>query len=152
MSDEAPRRPGPPFSGKRNEPREVSRALRGVMGPLLRQVRKYQTYHACLAVLDEIFSGDLEGLAAPLELRLTASQSSPQVTDNGSEGGSVEVHALIVLVANQTVDSVIRQRSRQIVERINSKLQMPTVEELRCEIAPLAKVQKQLEILRLSPE
>ncbi len=154
---------GLPFTGKRNEPREVARPLNSALGPLMRQFRKYECYHACLAVLDEIFEGDLDGLAAPFELRLVPGGAAPggaRIDRGGGRGGgaaqsagpqSPDVHALFLLVANQTVASVLEQKSRQIVERINLRLKVPMIEELRCEQAPLLKVQKQLEVLRLEP-
>lgn len=142
---------GLPFSGKRNEPREVAKPLNSALGPLMRQFRKYETYHACLAVLDELFEGDLDGLAAPVELRLVPAGTMPAPGAEPANQARPDVHALFLLVANQTVATVLEQKSRQVVERLNERLRVPTVEELRCEIAPLLKVQKQLEILRLEP-
>ncbi|MCC7477304.1 hypothetical protein IT575_02500 [bacterium] len=136
---------GLPFTGKRNEPREVAKPLGSAIAPLMRQFRKYETYHACLAVLDELFEGDLEGLAAPFDLRLVPS------ADSAPGQQQADVHALFIMAANQTVASVLQQKSRVIVERINTRLRVPTVEELRCEQTPLLKVQKQLEVLRLEP-
>jgi hypothetical protein len=188
VADEGPKRPGPPFSGKRNEPRNVSTALRGVMAPLMRQVRRFESYRACLDVLSELFKGELDGLVAPHELRLASSSAvarpgrggalSPP--DTQSRGGALsppagqdtdqsaalpkqdagrlpavpvgEVHTLFLWVASPTVASVLEPRSRLIVERINARLRVATVEDLRCEVVALSKVQKQLEMLRLEPD
>jgi hypothetical protein len=127
--------------GKRDEVR-VDAALGGAMAPLMRQIRKFSALHALIDALPE----ELAGLAAPYELR--------QAPRRGHEGeaGSPTLSTIYIYSAGPTVEAVIEQRSSQLIEEVNSKLPYPLVEALRCEQAPLAKIEKQLNILALRPD
>ena len=155
-----------PTSRGGSDPVTVGAALRSTAGPLMRQLRKVAALTACLEELPR----ELEGLAAPYDIRLAAPQGS--IGGAASQGGSsaamsqggagavaqggagavAEVSTMYIYVAGATVAAVLEQRKAQLVAAVNARLPYPVVEDLRCEQASAQKIGRQLNILAAAPD
>ena len=160
----------------------VADALKGSVGPLMRQIRKYAALKGLLAALP----GELAEMAAPYDIKLavrddqaTGSRGDAVHRPSGQSqirakrdaepaadeerakhgfaptenaGAAAELNTMFIYVASPTVATVISQRRRALIEAANRSAGMPLVEELRCEQAPQAKITRQLNILGLKPD
>jgi len=140
-----------------SDPVTIGAALRSTAGPLMRQLRKVAALSACLEELPR----ELEGLAAPYDIRLAAPQGS--IGGAASQGGSsaamsqgagavAEVSTMYIYVASATVAAVLEQRKAQLVAAVNARLPYPVVEDLRFEQASAQKIGRQLNILAAAPD
>jgi len=138
----------------KHDPIPVLGPLRNAAGPLLRQIRKYDALCACL----ELLPPELEGLAAPLDIRLAPREGAPgrgagPAPDTApAEEAQPLLSTMYILCASPTVSSIIGQRSAQLIEAINAQLAYPIIEALRCEQASAQKIERQMNILRLEPD
>ena len=135
-------RRSPPRRGAKRETTSVQAAPKSSMGPLMRQVRKFTALRACR----ELLPAELEGLAAPYDVRLAPSRKP------GEESGIAEVNTLYLYVSDATVRTVLEKRKRGLIEEINGRLGTPFVEEFRYEEAGPQKIARQLNILALEPD
>jgi hypothetical protein len=142
----------------KHEPVPVAGPLRNAAGPLMRQIRKYDALATCL----ELLPRELEGLAAPCDIRLAAREEDsglrrnnvvqkPPAADTAGEGQPL-LSTLFILTASPTVASIVSQRSRELIAAINARLAYPLVEAIRCENASPQKIERQMNILRLEPD
>lgn len=125
----------------------VGEALKGGVGHLMRQIRKYAALKGLLAALPP----ELADMAAPADLRLAAGDASGTGTER-ADGAVPELNTVFIYVASATVATVVTQRKRALIEAANHAAGLPLVEELRCELAPPAKIARQLNILGLKPD
>lgn len=152
------------------DPVHIGGALHQAASPLLRQIRKQQAYKAFLAALPE----ELLGLCAPSEIRLAPRRDHGQFPagrqaeasraegsapfpgrEDSAHGGApsrAQCHTLFVLCACATVASVVEQQAAGLIETVNSALPFAMVEAIATETAPLARIERQLNILRLRPD
>lgn len=152
------------------DPVHIGGALHQAASPLLRQIRKQQAYKAFLAALPE----ELLGLCAPHEIRLaprrehgqlpgwrqaeagrTAGNAPDHGGEEGARGGAAsppQCQTLFVLCASATVASVLEQLAPGLIETVNAALPFAMVEALATETAPLARIERQLNILSLRPD
>lgn len=147
-----------PSSRGGSDPVTVGAALRSTAGPLMRQLRKVAALTACLEELPR----ELEGLAAPYDIRLAAPQGSiggaasqggsSAAMSQGGAGAVAEVSTMYIYVAGATVAAVLEQRKAQLVAAVNARLPYPVVEDLRCEQASAQKIGRQLNILAAAPD
>lgn len=119
----------------------VADALKGSVGPLMRQIRKYAALKGLLAALP----GELSEMAAPYDIKLAGAEAS-------AAGAAAELNTMYIYVASPTVATVISQRKRALIEAANRAAGMPLIEDLRCEQAAQAKITRQLNILGLKPD
>ena len=122
------------------EPTKAGAALKGPLGPLMRQIRKFSAMREAVKLL----GGDFEGLAVPCDLRL-----APSVT---KESASADTQTMYLLVLNKTVELALERRSGELIRQINAALPYPMVEELRFELASPERIRRQVNILRLEPD
>ena len=130
----------------RREAVTVQAALRATMSPLMRQIRKFSALSVCLDVLPE----EIKGMAAPFDVRLAPSRGLPQ-TKKAPAGGA-DVNTLYLYVASPTVETVLEQRKAALIKQINARLPVAVVEEFRYDIVPQQKIDRQLNILELTPD
>lgn len=132
--------------GKPGDPLPVSAALRGSVGPLMRQIRKYTAFSAFLAQLPP----ELQGMAAPFDVRLAPPEGTP--AGEAEVGGLADRNTLFVYVTSMTVAMVLEQQKRALIERVNAALPHQFIEDLRCEQVTKQKIERQLNILALEPD
>ena len=120
----------------RSEEKPLSSAAASAFSPFMRQFRKFTAMGIFLGLLPP----ELEGLAAPYDVRLAR-----------NEGGA-DMNTMFVYAASPTVATVLRQRSRRLVEDVNAGLPVELVEELHIEVVSPARVEQQLNILAASPD
>jgi len=126
----------------RREPGSLGAALRQSVGPLMRQFRKFTAMRECLHILPkEIMEAKL---AAPFDVRRAPSLDSA--------GGLDDVNTMYFYVASKTVKSVLERRKRQLIRAVNARLEFAFVEEFRYEVASAQKIERQLNILALTPD
>jgi hypothetical protein len=153
------------------DPVHIGGALHQAASPLLRQIRKQQAYKAFLAALPE----ELLGLCAPTEIRLAPRREHGQFPRgrqaeaggaeegadaagraDGPRGGAAtpqaQCHTLFVLCTNATVASVVEQQAPGLIETVNAALPFAMVEAIATETTPLARIERQLNILSLRPD
>lgn len=146
------------------DPVHIGGALHQAASPLLRQIRKQQAYKAFLAALPE----ELLGLCAPDEVRLAPRREHGQFPAARSEGSAPvpgreegargnaaappQCHTLFVLCASATVASVVEQQAPGLIETVNAALPFAMVEAIATETVPLARIERQLNILSLRPD
>jgi hypothetical protein len=135
-----------PRRAKRDEVR-IDSVLNSALSPVMRQIRKFAALRALLNALP----AELEGLAAPFDIRQAPRRSSFG-TAASADGAAATVSTAYVYVSGAAVEAVIEQRMGELVEQANSALPYPLIEELRCEQASPAKIEKQLNILRIEPD
>ncbi len=128
--------------GVRKEPATVQAALRGGMGPLMRQFRKFNAMRAMLGALPE----ELRGLAAPFDIRLAPSPAP------GADRDVADVNTLYFYVASATVKMVLERQKGPLKEAVNSGLGYAFIEEFRYEEATGQKIERQVNILELTPD
>lgn len=127
---------------KRDEPATVGAALRGGLGPLMRQFRKFNAMRRTLEILPE----ELAGLAVPYDVRLAPTRAAGEVKT------VADINTMYFYVANATVKMVLEKRKRQLIEAINAPLAYAFIEEFRFEEAGPQKIERQMNILTLSPD
>ena len=145
----------------RSEPRTVAATLGREMGPIMRQVRKFAALRACLAQLPD----ELDGLAAPYDLRLlpaadtasggkdaTVPGTAPARDRSAPDTSGEAVSTLLVYVLGGTVEAAVMKLAPKIIEKTNAQLPYPVVEGLRCEQASKEKIARQVNILRQTPD
>lgn len=132
----------PRWRGRRDEPTTVQAALRGGLGPLMRQFRKFNAMRAALDLLPPA----LAGLAVPFDVRLAPSREA------GGAGDLADINTMYFYVANATVRMVLEKQKRSLLEAINGQLDFAFIEEFRFEEASPPKIERQMNILRLSPD
>ncbi len=120
------------------EAQSVGQAMRLISGPLLRQIRRFQSLEACLRVLPP----KLMGICAPFDVKV-----APAV---GDEEGSA-VSTVYWLIASATVEAVLESQKRQMLRQIN-ETSMQLVEEFRYELASTERIREQLNILSARPD
>jgi hypothetical protein len=134
----------------------IQSALRGVLGGVMRQLRKYTAMSEFL----ELIPDELAGQVAPFDVRL-----APPLDAGGPRGSSGAVHGkdamvpplaevttLYLYVLSATVQLVMEQRKREYMDALNARLPYPLIEEIRFEQANSQKIAKQLNILGLTPD
>jgi hypothetical protein len=140
----------------------VADALKGSVGPLMRQIRKYAALKGLLAALPS----EMAQMAAPYDVKLAVHKEDGPIQGRplqdgagqdgaggkASAGATTELNPMYIYVASPTVATVISQRKRALIEAANCAAGMPLVEDLRCEQAPQAKITRQLNILGLKPD
>jgi len=137
---------GKPGRGGRREVTTVQAALRGTLGPVMRQIRKFTAMGKFLDVLADKLPAELDGLVAPHDVRLAPSR------EPGSEGGVADVNTLYLYVASPTVGAVLEKQKRMLIDELNRRLAAPFIEELRYDEVGAQKIQRQLNILRQTPD
>ena len=137
-----------PRRGKRDEVR-IDSALNSALSPVLRQIRKF----AALRALLEALPAELEGLAAPFDIR-QAPRRNPLGREAAAPGYAHEatVSTAYVYAAGNAVELVLEQQASALIAAANAKLAYPLIEELRFEQASPAKIAKQLNILTARPD
>ena len=137
---------------KRREPATAATALRGSMGPLMRQVRKFAAMRRC----SELLAEDFGGLAAPYDVRLAPAPGSGRTGSGGKVGsgnpGLAELQTMYFYVLNKTVELALEQRKKQLIKEINESLPYPMVEEFRFDTVSKERIVRQLNILALEPD
>ena len=129
-------------TGSRREPRTLGTALRHSVGPLMRQVRKFSAMRECVALLPpELMQA---ALAVPFDVRQAPSR------DGG--GGLADVSTMYFYVASATVRSVLENQKRRLIREINGRLEFAFIEEFRYEEVGPQKIERQLNILALTPD
>ena len=128
--------------GGRREPGSLGAALKQSVGPLMRQFRKFTAMRVCLEVLPkEIMDAKL---AVPFDVRRAPSLDSA--------GGLDDVNTMYFYVASKTVKSVLERRKRRLIKAVNERLEFAFVEEVRYEEVSAQKIERQLNILALTPD
>jgi len=128
----------------RREPSSLGAALRQSVGPLMRQFRKFTAMRECLALLPaEIRDAQL---AAPYDVRRAPAR------EPGGAGGLDDVNTMYFYVASRTVEAVLERQKRRLMREINARLEFAFVEEFRYEEAGVQKIERQLNILALTPD
>lgn len=138
-----------PKRGAKQDPQMVKDALRTSLSPLMRQLRKFGALCACVEVLESALDAtpaELAALAAPYDVRLAPARETIQTE------GLADVTTLYVYVASRTVETALEQQKKRLIAEINRRLPLAVVEELRYEVAPPAKIARQLNILALTPD
>jgi hypothetical protein len=129
------------------DPHSVQSALRRVVSPLMRQIRRFEALQACLNAMPD----ELSGKFAPHDLRLSSDpRSSEEFGSGAAEPG--ERNTLFIYVATPAVGTIIERRKRELIAAINRLSPATLVEELRCEPASLQKIERQVNILRAKPD
>jgi hypothetical protein len=118
----------------------VGQALRGIAGPLIRQIRRFQALDACMLALPE----QLSGHCAPYDVRLAPPR------DSRSASGA-DVSTAYWYVASATVEALLEQRKRDLLDQINAR-SLQLVEEFRYEQAGLERIRQQMNILSTRPD
>lgn len=135
-----------------HDPASIQSALRGVLGGVMRQIRKYSALSACI----EILPAELAGQVAPFDVRLAPPLDAGANAERAAAGGAppplAEVTTLYLYVLSATVQLALEQNKRRYIDAINAQLPYPLVEELRFEQANAAKIARQLNILGTSPD
>jgi hypothetical protein len=124
----------------RREPTTAGSALKGPMGPLMRQLRKFSAMRAAVRLLGEEF----DGLAAPFDLRLAP--------DKSGDSATADTQTMYMYVSNKTVELALEKRRRGLITRINSALPYPMVEDLRFETTSPERIRRQMNILLVEPD
>jgi hypothetical protein len=136
----------------RKEPSSIQTALRGVLGGVMRQIRKYSALSVCLDILPP----ELIGQVAPFDVRLAApldaGANAERTPDTGGAPQLDEVTTMYLYVLSATVQLALEQNKRRYIDAINAQLPYPLVEELRFEQANAAKIARQLNILGTTPD
>lgn len=130
------------YSGVRKEPATVQAALRGGMGPLMRQFRKFNSMRDMLKALPE----ELRGLAVPYDVRLAPG------TAPGSDNEVADVNTMYFYVASATVKMVLERQKPELKAAVNVPLGYAFIEEFRFEEAGPQKIERQMNILELTPD
>ena len=129
--------------GVRREPGSLGAALKQSVGPLMRQFRKFTAMRECLNVLpDEILEAKL---AVPFDVRRAPSPGA-------GAGDLDDVNTMYFYVASKTVKSVLERQKRRLIKAINERLEFAFVEEFRYEEVSAQKIERQLNILALTPD
>jgi hypothetical protein len=127
------------------EGRLVGTALPGAISTLLPKLRKVEALKRFMALLPE----ELQGLAAPHEIRLAPAAERP---GHSTAGSIPQVNTLFVYTASATVTAVLEQQATRLIAALNAALPYPLVEALRCEQAAAQKITQQLNNLALKPD
>lgn len=145
------------------DPSSIQSALRGVLGGVMRQLRKY----TALSEFLELIPPELAGQVAPFDVRLAppldAGDAARLGGTNGAKSGAAsgadavvpplaDVTTLYLYVRSATVQLVMEQRKREYIAALNARLPYPLIEEIRFEQANSQKIAKQLNILGISPD
>jgi len=121
----------------------VGGAMRGISGPLLRQIRRFDTLDRCLREL----TPKLMGQCAPFDVRL-----APALDRSGAEQDSeAGVNTIYWYVASPTIEAALEMRKREMLARINAR-SMQLVEEFRYEQVGAERIAQQLNILSAEPD
>jgi hypothetical protein len=147
----------------RREPGSLGAALRQSVGPLMRQFRKFTAMRECLGVLPRELAE--ARLAAPFDVRLaparypgasrpeTGAAGPPGVAEQSAAGvGLEDVNTMYFYVASRTVEAVLERQKRRLISEINARLEFAFIEEFRYEEAGAQKIERQLNILALTPD
>lgn len=140
----------------------IQSALRGVLGGVMRQLRKY----TALSEFLELIPDELLGQVAPFDVRLAPPLDAGSATDpRGASGAKAaaahgkdavpppaEVTTLYLYVVSATVQLILEQKKREYMDALNARLPYPLIEEIRFEQANSQKIAKQLNILGISPD
>jgi hypothetical protein len=126
------------------EGRLVGTALPAAVSNLLPKLRRVEALRRCLALLPE----ELQGLAAPHEIRLAPAAERP----GQPAASTAQVSAVFVYTASATVSAVLEQQAARLLERLNAELPYPLAEALRCEPASAQKIAQQLNNLAVKPD
>ena len=129
----------------KREPQAVAAALAHGSGLLMRQVRKFAALRACL----NEFPPELEGMAAPYDVRQSVTGTQAASSQGAEEAG---VSVLYVYAVSPTVQAVLARMAGGLIERVNARLPYPLVQELRVDIASKQKIEQQVNILRAEPD
>jgi hypothetical protein len=115
----------------------VGNAMRQISGPLLRQIRRFQTLETCLKALPP----KLMGLCAPLDIKIVP----------GREPDAESLSTVYWLIASETVEAALEARKRELLQQINSG-SVQLVEEFRYEVTSSEHIREQLNILSARPD
>jgi hypothetical protein len=147
----------------------IQSALRGVLGGVMRQLRKY----TALSEFLELIPDELLGQVAPFDVRLappldtdhTSASRGAWRTKTGAAAGKDaaggsdaaapppdEVTTLYLYVVSATVQLILEQKKREYMDALNARLPYPLIEEIRFEQVNSQKIAKQLNILGISPD
>jgi len=121
---------------QQTEAQSVGQAMGLISGPLLRQIRRFQTLEACLRIL----APRLMGLCAPFDVKI-----APQV-----DGGD-PVSTVYWYIASATVEAALESQKRQMLQQVNAT-SIQLVEEFRYELASSERIREQLNILSARPD
>ncbi|MCH7471601.1 hypothetical protein IIA79_01420 [bacterium] len=132
---------------RNSEPKTAQEALRRSLSPLMRQIRKFSALTICLELLPE----EVAGLAAPFDVRLAPSRETDSKSNTAGNGIS-DLNTLFIYVASPTVEAVLERRKQELIAGINKQLPVHFVEELRFEVASAKKIERQMNILGLTPD
>jgi hypothetical protein len=134
----------------------IQEALRNSMGGVMRQIRRYSAMSVALDVLPPEVAGQVAPydvrLAPPLEPITAPAGPAAEAGRPGPVLSLAEVNTMFLYVTSATVQLVLEQRKRELINGINSRLPYPFVEELRFEQANAQKITRQLNILGTSPD
>lgn len=119
-----------------SEEKPLSSAAASTFSPFMRQFRKF----TALAIFLRLLPEELEGLAAPYDVRLMRNEDG------------ADLNTMFVYAASPTVATVLRQRSRRLVEDVNAGLPVQLLEHLHVEVVNPARVEQQLNILAVGPD
>lgn len=123
-------------------------ALRGIAGPLLRNLRRFEVLRA---VFDEL-PPELRAMCAPHDVRMAAAGPEAAAQRSDSADADPHVNTVYFYVASATVEAVLEQRKRGLLSRVNARLATQLVEDFRFELAPAAKIAEQVNILLAAPD
>jgi hypothetical protein len=132
----------------RAEAQSIGQAMRAISGPLLRQVRRFQTLRLCR----DLMSPQLLAHAAPFDVKYIPGGADTPV--RGGEAVKSDCPPICVVVwytASPTAQAALESRKRDMLAQLNERSPQ-LVEDFRYELASSDRIAQQLNILSAGPD
>ena len=122
-------------AAERTEAQSVGQAMRAISGPLIKQVRRFQTLRLCR----EVMSPQLLAHAAPYDVKFAPGEADEPVC------------VICWYVGSQTAQAALESKKREMLRQINER-SVQLVDDFRYQLAGGERIAMQLNILSAGPD